>query len=400
MAHHPRSSLRPGWLRPSLAALAIVAIAVLPIASRPISSFAAASSPAVSGWSVLTTQNVGPFANKFAAVDAFTPSDAWAVGCSFDTNANCHALTEHWDGSAWSVVSTPAVTGAVSTELLGVSGDSSTDVWAVGDFFTQTNGGAFILHWNGSAWSRVAGARGGIGGLQAVSAISPSDAWAVGGSNLIEHWDGHAWSVVAAPATGLHGGDLQGVTAISSTDVWAVGSSFDSKFRSHSVILHWDGTSWSVSPSPKTGPSSSLVGVSAASANDVWAVGQDFPSSTATLIEHWNGASWSVVPGPNVPVSKLTGVAAVSSTDVWAVGSSTVAGGPTGNTTQTLAEQWNGTKWTVSATPTASFTASEFGADDGLEGGAVSATSTTIFAVGSFVDAKNNQRTLAESHAA
>ncbi len=404
MAHHPRSSLRRLWLRHVPIALAVATFAVLPSMTAPHTSFAAAPvAPAAgSGWFVLKTPNVGRFANKLTATTALSSTDAWAVGCTFDTNANCHTLTEHWNGSAWSVVPSPDQAGAAITELLGVSGDSPTDVWAVGDFIlrNQTGGGAFVLHWDGSTWRQVATAQGGIGGLQAVSAIAPDDVWAVGGANLIEHWDGQRWSVVAPPPTGLHGGDLQGVTALSPIDVWAVGSSFDGAFRSHAVILHWNGASWSVSPSPDTGPYSSLVGVSAVSANDVWAVGQDFPSNTATLAEHWNGTSWTVVPAPNVPLSRLTGVAAVSSTDVWAVGSATVSGGPTGITTQTLAERWNGSQWTVSPTPTTGFAASEFGADTGLQGGAVAATSTAIFAVGSFVDSRNNQRTLAEAHAA
>ncbi len=388
MAQHSRSTLLP-----TIAAVMLLLLA-------PTLGARAASAPDQgTGWAVFKTPDVGPFTNKLNATAALSPTNAWAVGCFFDTNANCHTLIEHWSGGAWSVVPSPNEAGAISTELLGVSAASPTDVWAVGDFFTQTSGGAFILHWDGTAWHQVAPADGGIGGLQAVSAHAPDDAWAVGG-NLVEHWNGRAWSIVAAPLLGPHGGDLQGVTAVSSADVWAVGSSFDSQFRSHPIIVHWNGTAWSISPSPDTGSYSSLVGVSAASATDVWAVGQDFPSTTAALIEHWNGTSWSVATTPAVPVSRLTGVATVSATDVWAVGSATVSGGPTGITTQTLAERWNGSVWVVVPTPTTGLTASEFGADTGLEGGAVSATPMVIFAVGSFVDARNNARTLAEAHAA
>jgi hypothetical protein len=74
------------------------------------------------------------------------------------------------------------------------------------------------------------------------------------------------------------------------------------------------------------------------SANDVWAVGfSPHPSGTPqylrqTLIEHWNGSSWSVVPSPN-PAGKtyvvLNGAAAISASDVWAVGhSGTLARSP------------------------------------------------------------------------
>jgi hypothetical protein len=40
-----------------------------------------------------------------------------------------------------------------------------------------------------------------------------------------------------------------------------------------------------------------------------------------TLIEHWNGTQWSVVPSPNLMGNNLLrGVAIVSANDVWAVG--------------------------------------------------------------------------------
>src|SRR5437764_621866 len=55
---------------------------------------------------------------------------------------------------------------------------------------------------------------------------------------------------------------------------------------------------WSVVSSPNVGTSSNVLnGVAVVSANDVWAVGY---YSGGTLIEHWDGTSWSVVPSPNV----------------------------------------------------------------------------------------------------
>src|SRR5207244_3460984 len=100
---------------------------------------------------------------------------------------------------------------------------------------------------------------------------------------------------------------------VSANDIWAVG---------YSSILHWDGTSWAVVPSPNVGI---LFGVAAVSANDVWAVGYYHRSGIAqalTLVEHWDGSRWSVVPSPNVDTTDniLFGVAAVSANDVWAVG--------------------------------------------------------------------------------
>src|SRR5204862_547524 len=97
---------------------------------------------------------------------------------------------------------------------------------------------------------------------------------------------------------------LSGVAAVSANDIWAVGGS---------LIEHWDGSNWSVVPSPSPSAGySNLYGVAAVSANDVWAVGSSGYDPFQTLTEHWNGRSWSVVPSPNPGIySQLNGVAAV-----------------------------------------------------------------------------------------
>lgn len=84
-------------------------------------------------------------------------------------------------------------------------------------------------------------------------------------------------------------------------------------------------------------------GVAPVSANDVWALGS--VSTTQTLTEHWNGTSWSMVPSPIVGGAgyTLTGVASISTSDVWAAGDF----GSNGNPEQTLIEHWNGTSWSI-----------------------------------------------------
>ena len=63
--------------------------------------------------------------------------------------------------------------------------------------------------------------------------------------------------------------------------------------------------------------------MAAISATDVWAVGEQNLNQTVT--EHWNGTAWSVVPSPSVTAGGvqdfLSSVSAIGSSDVWAVGS-------------------------------------------------------------------------------
>jgi hypothetical protein len=83
----------------------------------------------------------------------------------------------------------------------------------------------------------------------------------------------------------------------SPTDVWAVGDQGVTDSSSSTLIEHWNGTAWSIVPSPSPGSDSDLTGVTTSNAaNDVWAVGYYDPTGTAqgqTLTLNWNGTTWT-----------------------------------------------------------------------------------------------------------
>jgi len=137
------------------------------------------------------------------------------------------SLAEHWNGTAWKVVSTPSP-DTDRNFLTGVAGSSASDIWAVG----ETGSNSFILHWAGTMWTQAASPSPGsdFNDLSGVDAVSATDAWAVGqfsvGSGampLILHWDGAQWVQAAAPAPGSDS-VLAGVAAISASNAWAVGA--------------------------------------------------------------------------------------------------------------------------------------------------------------------------------
>ncbi|HEY3210151.1 MAG TPA: hypothetical protein VGL18_10235 [Actinomycetota bacterium] len=207
--------------------------------------------------------------------------------------------------------------------------------------------------------------------LHDVSAVSPEEAWAVGGafdqargdfSTLIEHWDGTSWSIMPSPNEGDLGNNLMGVAAASAHDAWAVGTRSELMHGVYvpvPLILHWDGSSWKVVPvlGKGTPPNGILGGVLALGPNDVWAAGsyalnplQSVDFGRETLIEHWDGHRWSVIPSPNVPfklANAVGGLAASGPADVWAVGS--WEGDDTGRTT--LIEHWDGSGWAIVESP-------------------------------------------------
>ena len=110
---------------------------------------------------------------------------------------------------------------------------------------------------------------------------------------------------------------------------------------------------WSIqtTPNPAGGSDVILNGVSCASASACTAVGG--PAQPATtgvaLAEGWNGTTWSIQHTPNPTGGSLiilNGVSCTLASACTAVGSTS-----TGTTTVTLAERWNGTKWSIQHTP-------------------------------------------------
>lgn len=178
----------------------------------------------------------------FTAIAATGADDIWAVG----------------------YVNHPAVSAGPPARSASSTTTSTAAVHPNGPF------GGLIEHWNGSDWSVSTVVPG--EDLNAVSADARNDAWAVGGSSDIAHWDGQGWTVVANVAgRGTGSAQLYGVTALSPSDAWAVGDTYTN--RAVQLIEHWDGRAWAVVSSPDPSPSSVLTGIAADSAHQIWAVG-------------------------------------------------------------------------------------------------------------------------------
>jgi hypothetical protein len=200
--------------------------------------------------------------------------------------------------------------------------------------------------------------------LGAVAGSSPRDVWAFGdflpdakNSNqdatltFAEHYNGSNWSVVRTPNTGVNFNSFYGGTA-SKGWAWAVGEYLNSQFRDRALLEVWHAGKWTIAHIPQPGSlRDMLFGASALSPSDVWVVGDREGGNGvfATLAEHWNGHRWSVVPTPDPGSSgnHLYAVDAVSGDDVWAVGQRLGSSAPD----QGLVEHWNGHRWSVVSTP-------------------------------------------------
>ncbi len=293
-----------------------------------------------SAWQVVAS----PGLDQLNAVAAVSATDIWAVGGSFNYGVGAHPdkpLVEHWNGSQWSIVSTPD-THANAVELTGVAALGANNVWAIGreDIGAAHTTQALLERWDGSAWSLVtaplpAGAAG--ASLRAITPIPGGQRlWAVGyvqpSTNpgytqpLIERWNGSAWQGVNSPVLpqGALGASLNGVTALSETDAWAVGEYIASDHTIRALALHWDGAVWTVASSPDTW--GTLSSVAAHGTHDVRAVGHstsgDGNQQTALILQ-WDGAAWRHIAPPTpsgATYSNLNGVTADSAGAFWAVG--------------------------------------------------------------------------------
>src|SRR6266536_3301682 len=300
------------------------------------------------GFAVVPSPNASGPDNTLSDVTVLSATDAWAVGeYTLDGYGAVRTLIQHYDGTAWTIVPSPnRLLGTGRNQintLLGVTAIAPSDVWAVGytvslDDPYQT----LTMHWNGAAWSIVDSPNytfpGAYNALLDVSATGPSDVWAVGGSplggvsgrGLLLHFDGVSWSLAAGPPNVEFwaSSTRNGVVALSATDVWAVGD-YDA--------WHFDGTAWTV---PAAG-AQFASDVHAAGPGTVWAVGSFIADPYSGGVRypigyHFTGTGWQQQLATDFGPGAFNGVAVRAADDVIAVGYA-------GQFTHAL--RWNGTTW-------------------------------------------------------
>ena len=234
------------------------------------------------GWKRMTTSVPTLF-----GVGGSGPMDVWAVGNS--------GTVLHWDGSAWATSD-----ASTTANLRAVSARSPTDVWAVGD-------GGTVRHFDGVTWT--AQSPGTAAMLRGVWSTG-SEIFAVGQTGALKgtiaHWDGAAWTVTTLLPSSLMA--LNAVWGTGPANVFAVGLVVGQGPR----VFRWDGATWNAMTLPAGLPASTnLYGVSGTSGSDIWAVGD-------SVVLHYDGTTWSQTPAPTV--GRLLGVWALGPTDAYAVG--------------------------------------------------------------------------------
>jgi hypothetical protein len=180
-----------------------------------------------------------------------------AVGSYSSGTAQRFPLAEAWNGTSWTIQSTPLPAGAASTSLKGVSCRGASACVAVGEY---TNGASQQLTLaeirNGTSWTlRTTPSLSSPSSLNATSCTAGNACTAVGGSGtkpLAERWNGTSWTVQNIPAP-LQTAGVTGVSCTVATACTAVG---DNSFAFYAET--WNGTSWTAQ-TPAYPPGAGLI---------------------------------------------------------------------------------------------------------------------------------------------
>jgi hypothetical protein len=245
-------------------------------------------------WKKVKAPNPGSHFGTFTGVTALAPNDIWAVGW-FDSDATgtIEPLFAHYDGRRWTQVTVPSLGGFFF--LQAVSAAAPNDIWAVGTDQSGAIAHTFAMHYDGRTWSVVPSDNAGAGdnALHSVVALPGGVVWAVGDStplappqdsrfqSLTERLVGGRLAVVPAVSPGNGDNHLFAVTALGPDSVWAAGSSSNFNTGAQSTLIqHWDGMRWKMSPAPTAGRSSTPLAITPVGPHELWVGGGFFVPGT------------------------------------------------------------------------------------------------------------------------
>jgi alpha-tubulin suppressor-like RCC1 family protein len=376
------------------------------IAAGGLFSLATLSSGKVAGWGDNGFGQLGnsSTATKQAVVDVKGLTGVTSIAAGGPDSvalvpASATGRSDSGDASAlpsspWRVVPAQDPSGNESTNLglSAVSASSASDAWALGssEGATEPTG----EHWNGKTWEITSFAPGPDtpSSLNGVDDLSATDAWAVGtsaGRTLIEHWDGTSWTVDPSPDPETGPGAFDELEAVSGTnpdDLWAVGTFSDGENFSALLLLQWNGTAWTFFAPPTEGDQFG-VAVTVVSPDDAWAVGDELEG---TVSAHFNGKKWSMVTTPQVnvkdSVNDLTAIANAGADDIWASGFEDDGGI---NFRVPYLLRWTGKAWKLLKVPNS-------GSEGSLLLGVAALSATDVWVAGATFDTDGGSLALSE----
>jgi hypothetical protein len=233
-----------------------------------------------------------------------------------------------WDGSVWSRDTLPPLDWHGALRL--VAADSPANVWAVGGSTGPTPEETVtrVFHNGGNEWAEVPFPSGNSPSIMQITGLTAvaGRAWLVGNKRsevVIQEWDGQTWRSHQPPAecgqAGTSFGGMPtfctftGITAFAPNDIWVAGNAAWPGFQGP-LLFHWNGESWRPVQVGINQQMSALAAVGGHAPTALWAVGNVF-NSPEPVVVHGDGSTWTVVGGPSQGV--LTGLTVDAAGRPW-----------------------------------------------------------------------------------
>lgn len=279
-------------------------------------------------WTAQTPPNPTGAGFSFLSSVSCTSGTACTAAGEYYDGTTMRPLAESWNGTSWVQQTTPSLVGAANVRLRAISCTSSAACTAVGKYESGSSTLTLAMRWNGSSWT-IQSTPNPTGStyntLNGVSCTSSTACTAVGRyetssgeyKTLAEFWNGSTWAIQSSATTA---GLLEDISCTSSTACTAVGGSFVSGIPERALIERWNGTSWAIQTNaePAGSEAGELHGVSCVSATSCTTVGSYYYAggTSAPLIERWNGSAWSAMAAPNPTGSTYTWLDSVTCTSI------------------------------------------------------------------------------------
>ncbi len=349
------------------------------VASVPVAPIVGAETSPTAAWTIQRSPNaVMALASELDAVSCSDPGRCVAVGSSSYPSGkqipDQVALIEQLVDGVWTIAKIPAISGATTSVLDGVSCPVSVFCVAIGSVQLAEQHGAVGLlaeTWGGSSWNDKVlptPAGGTDPRLTAVSCAAPGFCVAVGKyidnktdtyRTLAEHLDGSTWSVTPAPipphGSGIANSEFTGVDCPTANLCEVVGNVGYNDTLQNVFAYSLSGSTWVYQPQVNPGqtPGNTDDAVSCSAADACTSVGSAYVASEAALAEYWDGSMWvrQVTPAPaNRPDNALYDVSCDGSSSCLAVGESYRVNQTNGHLVagRVMGEVWNGSSWSQS----------------------------------------------------
>jgi hypothetical protein len=299
----------------------------------------------------------GPFSPsgpnlQLTGVATLPNGEVWAAGWGATPSPSLQIgwpIVARWDGSSWHDIEQIdlGLTAFAAYDrggvIEGMTASPDGDIWAYGIANASKDSpgtdSLLTIRYHNGQWTPITMPLGlnRFNILSEVLAFSQDNALLIGygrsvGSaffSTIGRWDGNAWSDEPTPITNESQTFAACATATGPDDIWVAGETL-----SGALFMHFDGTNWTVFPSPVTTPTR-ISHIAARTSNDVWAW-----SALTRQAFHFDGKSWSLADSWALPGTTVHGINHMTKVDsadaVWSVGTYADAA----SVTHTLAQRF------------------------------------------------------------